>query len=133
MKTKDRILKSKGQFVSVSWKSNPKPKAAFKNLVLEKRSKAVVRAGIDYAHLAENKDKEVQPLPWGKWKQFPYVIEHNGKDYIRLYPNNKPETNYFINGAEVNKEEFFEKLPDSEKNKPAPACFSVAEENIVED
>ena len=132
MKTKDRILKSKGQFVSVSWKSSPKPKSEFKHLSLEKRTRAVVRAGIDYRNLSINKNRETEPLPWGQWKQFPYVIEHNGKEYIRLYPNNKPESDYFIDGKRVDREEFLSKLPESQKKKEAPACFVVAEENLIE-
>lgn len=132
MKTKQKILQSTGQFVKVSWRSNPKPKAEFKNLKLEKRSSAVVRAGINFANLKENKDRETGKLPWGEWKTFPYVIGHKGKDYIRLYPNNKPETKYFIDGKMVDKDEFLDKLPESAKKEDSPSCFTVAEENIIE-
>lgn len=132
MNTKQKILQSTGQFIRVSWKSNPRPKAQFKNLKLEKISSAVVRAGINFANLKENEGRETGRLPWGDWKIFPYVIEHRGKDYLRLYPNNKPETKYFINGKTVDRDEFLDKLPESAKKEESPSCFTVAEENIIE-
>ena len=46
-----RILNAKGQFVKAVWKSNPKPAAAHKGVLLEKHTSAVCRAGINYANL----------------------------------------------------------------------------------
>ena len=144
----DRILNTKGSFVKAYWKSNPKPAAAHKNVVLEKITGAVVRAGIDFSNLSsvqiaiENGERgEVQSLPWGSWKQFPYVIEHKGTDYIRLYPstgnNHVPSTSYYVDGNPVDKLKFSEFLTESERKKllnPAenrPECFTVKSENIL--
>jgi hypothetical protein len=142
----DRILNSKGSFVKAYWRSNPKPAAAFKNVVLEKITGAVVRAGIDFSNLSsvqlaiENGERgEVQSLPWGTWKQFPHVIEHKGTDYIRLYPStgHVPSTSYYVDGDPVDRLKFSEFLTESERKKllnPAenrPECFTVKADNIL--
>jgi hypothetical protein len=122
----DRILSSKDQYVKVAWKSNPKPSAKFKDTVLEKRTVAIVRSGIDYANLKEVKDDieaeerpPVGPLPFGKWLAFPYLIEHNFIFYLRLTRSKSPihlqlyESKYFVNDAEVSFDEFCSYLPAS--------------------
>lgn len=145
----DRILNTKGSFVKAHWKSNPKPAAAHKSVLLEKITSAVCRAGIDYANLGVVKDAinngergEVESLPWGEWKKFPYIIEHKGVEYIRLYPsdgtNHFPTSNYFVNGEKVTKEDFAQYLTPSEAKKllepnddDRPLCFTVKRENIL--
>ena len=143
----NKILKCKGSFVKASWKSNPKPKAAFKRVVLEKVSVGVVRAGIDYAKISSVKEGiadgtrgEVQPLPWGEWEQFPYTISHKGESYIRLYPsgNHKTKTTYFADGSVVSETEFCEYLTPSAADEilnPNPdkplLCFTVKANNIL--
>lgn len=136
MKTIERILKSKGQFVRVAWKSEPKPKAEFKGIKLEKISRAIARAGINYSNLKENEGIETGELPWGKWKNFPYVIEHKEKEYIRLYPVSRKrpmvKTKFFVDGKSVEKNEFEKYLPPSATNKETPKCFNVSAENFIE-
>lgn len=140
----DKILKSKGHFVSASWKSNPSPKAAFKHVFLEKVSVGVVRAGIDYANLAsvqegiENGTRgEVQELPWGEWEKFPYLITHKGETYIRLYPSNhKVKTKYFVDSVEVDVNTFCDYLTPSAAAKilmssEPLACFTPKVSNIL--
>lgn len=145
-----KILNCKGNFVKAYWKSNPKPAAAHKGVILEKVTAGVVRAGIDYANLSSVKEGiesgergEVGPLPFGDWKVindvklFPYVIEHKGVDYIRLYPSvsNKPTSTFFVNNKEVDKLEFATHLTPSDAKKllepTAPACFTVKADNIL--
>lgn len=154
---RENILNTKGGFVRVCWKSNPKPAAAFKNVTLEKRTSAVVRAGINFANLASVKDAiaagergAVQELPWGKWfidangkDWFPYLIEHKDEMYIRLYPSNseasnhKTTTMYLIEGKEVTKQEFAGCLTPSEAKKlldptvERPECFTIKENNVL--
>ena len=148
-----KILNSKGQFVKAFWKSEPKPSAAFKQVKLEKITEGVVRAGIDYANLssvqqgiASGERGEVQSLPWGEWKKnsdgtdcFPYIIEHKGTDYIRLYPSiHRPHSTFFVDGSEVDKNTFAGYLTPSEATKllkptedDVPACFTIKLENIL--
>lgn len=143
-----RILNSKGSFVKAYWKSSPKPAAAHKAVLLEKVTGAVVRAGIDFSNLSSVQEaiesgerNEVQSLPWGQWKMFPYVIEHKDTDYIRLYPSlsatHIPSTTYYVNGDIAKKEEFASYLTESERKKllnpdeNRPECFTVKAENIL--
>jgi hypothetical protein len=139
---RDRILNSKGQFVKASWKSNPKPAAAHKNMLLEKHTVAVVQAGVNYANLSAVKEGiangergEVGELPFGSWyidpitqkSWFPYVITHRPKDsdkdqfYLRLYPsgasNHIPKSTFYVNGEVVDKAKFAEYLTPSEARK----------------
>jgi len=144
----NKILASKGQFVKASWKSNPAPKAMFKGTILEKQTIGVIRAGIDYSHLASVQDGilsgergEVQSLPWGTWEQFPYLITHKAETYIRLYPSaiHKTKTKYFVDSIEVGTEKFCEYLTPSAAlqilspnlDKPL-VCFTVKASNILD-
>ena len=136
------ILNSKGQFVKVVWKSNPKPAAAHKNVLLEKHTAAVCRAGIDYANLSsvkvgieEGTRGEVQSLPWGEWSVFPYLITHKGAEYVRLYPSDSPSnTLYYVNGEETTWQDFSTYLTPSEAAKAIgerPDCFTIKKDNIL--
>lgn len=144
----NNIKLAKGQFVSASWKSEVKTSAKYKNVMIEKHTVAVVRAGIDFSNLgsvkkaiAENERSEVGSLPWGEWKQFPYIIEHRGKDYIRLYPslsnNHIPQTKFFVNGIETPKKDVLKYLTPSKvkeltENKERPECFTIKYENVLD-
>jgi hypothetical protein len=146
---KEKILASKGQFVKAAWKSNAKPAAAHKGVLLEKHTIGVVQAGVNYANLSAVKSGiesgergEVQELPWGEWRSFPYIIEHKGVEYIRLYPSNghnhRPKSVFFVNGEEVTKEEYAKYLTASEAKKvldpsdeDRPLCFTIKAENIL--
>jgi hypothetical protein len=140
-----RILNARGQFVKAVWKSNPTPAAAHKKagIVLEKHTSAVCRAGINFANLSsvqqgieEGTRGEVQELPWGQWKVFPYIIEHKEAEYIRLYPtDSKCETLYFVNGVGVDRNAFSAYLTPSDAAKMTsgekPECFTIKRENIL--
>jgi hypothetical protein len=143
--TIDRILNATGQFVKVVWKSNQTPAAAHKKagIILEKHTSAVCRAGINFANLssvqqgiAEGTRGEVQELPWGRWKTFPYIIEHKDAEYMRLYPtDSRCETIYFVNYVKVDKEIYASYLTPSEAAKMSsgekPECFTIKMENIL--
>lgn len=143
---KNKILNSKGQFVKVRWESTPKPAAAFKTISLSKITEGICRAGIDYSNLSavktgiENGERgEVESLPWGEWKQFPYIITHKGTDYVRLYPSiHKPKSVFLVEGKEVTKEKFATYLTPSEaskllnpKDEDIPLCFTIKANNIL--
>jgi len=125
---KEKLLSAKGKFVKASWKSNPKSSAAFKDVLLEKHTTAVVQCGVNYANLSSvkiaignNERGAVEPLPWGEWLQFPYTILHKGETYLRLYPsqgfNHIPKSEFFVNGVQSTKQEFATYLTPSECKK----------------
>lgn len=154
---RDKILSAKGRFVKAAWKSNPKPAAAFKDVLLEKHTVAVVQAGVDYANLSSVKQGiadgtrgEVQPLSWGEWytdpitgkSWFPYVIKHKDEFYIRLTTstasNHHANSVFFVNGEEVTKDEFAKYLTPSEAKKllnptpeDTPPVFNIKLNNIL--
>lgn len=150
----NNILASKGGFVKVMWKSEPKPAAKFKGKNLEKITDAVCRAGIDYANLSPVKEGiasgergEVEPLPWGEWyidstgkSMFPYLITHKDTMYVRLYPSTnkdqRPKSNFFVDGVKVDKQTFASYLTPSAAKKllepeDNPLCFTIKECNIL--
>lgn len=147
---RNKILTSKGHFVKASWKSNPKPAAAHKSVLLEKHTVAVVQAGVNYANLSAVKEGiasgergEVQELPWGTWKSYPYIIEHKEQEYIRLYPsgasNHIPKSVFYVNGEVVDKATFASYLTPSEAKKilfptdeDKPLCFTIKADNILD-
>jgi hypothetical protein len=143
----DQILNVKGQFVSVAFTSNVATSAKFKNSIkIQKITKAVVRAGINFANLTSVKEgianderSEVQELPWGSWIKFPYLIGHKGKEYLRLYPSvqNVPNVKYFVNGKETPKSEILQYLTPSkvaeltDKDRSQPECFTIKTDNVL--
>jgi hypothetical protein len=155
---RDKILNAKGNFVKAAWKSNPKPAAAHKDVLLEKKTVAVVQAGVNYSNLSAVKDAiaagergEVQELPWGQWyadkltgkSWFPYVIEHKDELYLRLYPsqglNHKTRSVFYANGVEVTKDAFAKYLTNSEAKKlldptpeDTPLCFTIKLKNLLD-
>ena len=134
-----QICETKGQYLALAWKSEKKPSKDHKGKELVKITRATVRAGIDYANLGTVRDGiasgergEVEPLPWGEWFKFPYLIQHKGEIYVRLYPTAQARSTYKINGSEVSKGEFESCLPPSERESGnAPACFTVKARNIL--
>jgi hypothetical protein len=127
------FLSCKGQFASVTFKSNPKPCAASKGVELEKTTSGVFRAGINFANLASVKEGiangergEVQSLPWGEWVQFPFVIQHKGERFLRLTVAPNPSI----------KDEFESHLPpsarsDAKADKAPTEVFTIKEANLL--
>jgi hypothetical protein len=142
------FFKGKGQFMRAAWKSNPKPAAAHKGVVLEKRTTTIVRSGLDFANLSSVKAGiesgergPVQELPFGEWAYFPYLIKYekegNTNYYLRMYPTDTtPTVRYFANSQEVDKETFASYLTPSEAKKltgekEKPECFTIKMENVL--
>ena len=136
------FLTAAGQFASVTFKSNPKPAASFKGVVLEKVTTGVFRSGVNFANLTSVKDGiesnergEVQPLAWGSWENFPFVISHKGERFLRLTTVNgmKSKSTFKVNGVEVNKDEFEQFLVPSARseNKTPTEVFNIKEANLV--
>ena len=136
------FLSASGQFASVTFKSNPKPAAEFKGVVLEKVTTGVFRSGVNFANLGSTKAEfasgertEVQPLAWGEWVQFPFVIAHKGERFLRLTTVNgaKSKSKFFVNGTEVARNEFESFLvPSARSSAKAPTeVFNIKEANLV--
>lgn len=147
-KIMEKILNAKGRFVKAAWRSEPKPAAKFKGVLLEKNTVGVVQAGVEFQNLSAVKEAiasgergEVQSLPWGEWEVYPYIIKHKDEQYIRLYPSNgtnhKMNATYFVDGKEVDKNEFATYLTPSEAKKLLEPeenellCFTVKANNIM--
>ena len=137
--------KNKGQFFKCSWISDLPIKATFKKqgIVVNKRTTATCRFGINYSNMASIQAKveagyELKhELPWGKWSaDYPGIlIEHKGAEYLRLYNSpNKPKSEYFVNGKPVSKEELIQLgyVQDSywKKNSSSIEVFTIKVENI---
>lgn len=133
-----------GQHISMEFKSETTPRKESKanGIKLEKRVKGAFRAGIAYENLKQVKEAieagergEVEPLPWGQWKQYPYHITHKEKDYFRFYPatgnGQKPCVEYFVNGKEVTRDEYESHLTESAKKPSDKPCFVVEASNIL--
>lgn len=137
----DAFLACKGQFASVTFKSNPKPAAEFKGTNLEKVVTNTFRAGVNFANLASvkegianNERGEVQPLAWGEWVNFPFVIAHKGERFLRLTSAGKKAFVVFkVNGVVVSKEEFESFLVPSARseNKTPTEVISIKESNLI--
>lgn len=134
----------KGQHIQVCWERTMKTRADFSMFSITKRTCAYVRAGIDYANLSAVKAgiecgerDEVQALPWGEWKDFPFIIQHNGTEYVRLYPatfdNLKPTVEYFCNDAPISAEGAKQYCLASEfrEREEKPLCFTIKAESLV--
>jgi hypothetical protein len=147
MKSEDiitRILNCKGQYISLTIKSDVIPAAAHKQKKLEKITSNKFRAGIQFKNLKSVKDAiesgerdEIQPLRWGKWKKYPYIIEHKDREYVRLYPSVNTASGitvtYKVDDIEVTRDIFNEYLKPSDRDRQGevPECFTVAADNIL--
>jgi hypothetical protein len=111
---------------------------------IRKHVRTVGRIGIEYNNVAAVQEKrrtdelpaEPQPLPWGQWSEYPYLIEHKGTYYIRLYrgtsPLVKPKTFFLLNGKEIDKSEIEEKLLASEKRISTADTITVKVKDILQ-
>jgi hypothetical protein len=140
----DKFFGNSGQFISAIFRSEKKPAAIHKGTLLEKRIEGVFRAGIDFGNLGSVKDGiekgergQVQPLPFGEWLKFPYLIQHKETQYVRLYPtkNCVLKVQYLVNGVESTKENFLSFLTPSDKakaeNGERPECITVKVSNLI--
>lgn len=132
-----------GQHLPVTWARPLKTRKGVENSVV-KRTRAYCRAGINFANLATVKEGIangerglVQSLPWGQWLQYPYIIGHNGNDYVRLYPasfdNLRPAVEYYIDGQPATKETAQALCLASEfrADNEAPECFTVKAQSVI--
>lgn len=102
------LLETRGSVRHVRYTTEKKPAAAHKGRKLVKYVSGLFRCGINFSNLGavidgirDGERGPVQPLPWGVWQEFPYLIEHKGERYVRLYPMGR--TLYFVSGVEVDR------------------------------
>jgi hypothetical protein len=139
------LMERKAQHVPCVWEREMKTRKECKAKVT-KRTEAYVRAGIDYANLASVKSgiasgerDEVQALPWGEWIQFPFIIGHKDREYVRVYPatfenlQKKISVQYFIDGREVSKADVEPLCLASEfrEREEETLCFTLKAESIL--
>ena len=109
---------------------------------LTKHVRMVGRMGVEYDNLNEVQEKrEGGDLPavnaglkWGTWLEYPFLIQHNGKVYLRLYFGTSqttfPKVSFFRNGVEVEKETIAPLLLASELTEKEGDCFTCSIENL---
>ena len=85
--TTSRLVEGGIDHFTVEFHTDTRPAAAHKARRLRKVVTAVCMTGASYANLRVNKGVETGALPWGEWMDGaePFVIQHKGQDYARLY------------------------------------------------
>lgn len=91
---KDKVWNHKGQTLRATWESTvPCLKQYAGQVQVIKRTNAHVIAGVSFANRKEVREAielglrgGVQPLPWGEWSDYPFLITHKGETYVRLFP-----------------------------------------------
>ena len=145
-----RVCKSKGQFIKLKWTRTVETAAAYRGLTILKETTATARTGIDYENLRmvqearQNGSKPAKNagLTWGEWKEncFPWIIEHRGQDYARIYsaPGAVPDVQFYLNGVKVNRSQILSYLTPSDRKKEIELdgscneCFTVKMADIEE-
>ena len=125
MDTKEYLALVEGgiDHFTVEFHSDTKPAAAHKARRLRKVVTAVCMTGASYADLRVNKDRETGPLPWGVWMDgaAPFVIQHKGQDYARLYVIDHGVTSiYTVDGEVVDRDTYNGYLTPSQANASRP-------------
>lgn len=102
-----KVLAKAGQFTGFLWTRSMKTRKGITAQVT-KTVRCVGRVGLSYdnrvAVQAARKSGELpatpQPLPWGTWLLFPYLISHKDSLYVRIYPvpGRAPKVIYRIDG-----------------------------------
>ena len=110
---------------------------------ITKSVRMVGRMGIEYDNINEVQEKreegtlpkENAGLPWGQWSEYPWLIEHKGKFYLRLYNGTSslttPKSTFFMDGIEAEKAEVAPFLLASELAEKDGDCFTCSIENLT--
>lgn len=139
--------KRKGSFHSIKYLRDCKTLKSAGGIVVTKETKiSGVRFGVEYTKLKAVRDFKtpeelasgvVAPMPWGEWVNgcYPYIIEHKGKNYLRVTLNKACtyKTKYRVNGKITDKETALSYCLASERSNDSPKIiFSLGIENIME-
>ena len=134
-----------GQFIRIEYFTNPAPAAAHKGRTLTKRTTMIVRTGVAFENLtsvklaiAAGERGDVQPLAWGEWEIYPYLITHRGAEYIRVTIDGIPNhasSFYEVDGQPVSRGEFLALLTPAKRAEAEsgqrPEVLTIKAENIV--
>lgn len=142
--------KNKGQFFKMSYISDvPVTAQAKRNgVTVMKYTTGTFRWGINYKNLRTVKIKDsmifgesvTHELPWGEWdpEHKGLIINHNNKQYVRLYTSpNKNKSTFYLNGRPIEIEDLkkLEVVQNSYWNKNGldkPDCLTIFSGNIQE-
>lgn len=132
-----------GTFRSAEWKKELKTKKGVTDKIEKVTYAKAIRLGVDYSHMAKAKEDNginpetgnanVQELKWGHWKEFPYIIEHKDREYLRmsLSENTKFNTVYLRNGKETTFEDICNDcLKSNFSNSKPDKVITVTVDNI---
>ncbi len=113
---------------TVEFHTDTRPAAAHKARRLRKVVTAVCMTGASYANLRVNKGVDTGPLPWGSWMDGaePFVIQHKGNDYARLYViEHGVRAIYTVDGEVVDRDTYNGFLTPSQVNAPRPTGGTI--------
>jgi hypothetical protein len=111
---------------TVEFQTDTTPAAAHRERRLRKVVTAICLTGIEYRNLRVNKGIETGPLPWGTWQTEPFVIEHKGKDYARLYViENGVHALYTVDGEITDRSTYEGYLTPSQRNAKRPTGGTI--------
>lgn len=127
-----------GKTVRLSWESTPKLKGGKSNTQqgrVTKLSTATVTLGATGVYATRKVDEgefassdEVQKRKWGSRVGNTCIIEHKGAEYVEFYVDGTPETSYFLDNAEIRKDEVVG-LPDNRRDSNV-MIVTVKAENV---
>jgi len=137
-----------GSNLTACWIRPVKTKKNYHGKEITKMTCAKIRCGIDYENILRVKlrreigelPEKNAGLPWGEWKEFPYIITNNNQEYIRLYfasdrfaeNGSKPVVSYWIDNAKINKKDYEQYFLASEfYDKTKMDCFTINARHIV--
>jgi len=133
----------KGTNVIVEW-TRPCDTRKGTATVITKAVRMVCRMGIEYDNInnvIEKREEGTLPavnagLKWGTWFEYPYLISHKGKMYLRLSPGtsslNSSSATFFMDGVETTKGTVIPYLLAKElKEKEDMDCFCLDINNIT--
>lgn len=113
---------------TIEYHSDTRPAAAHRERRLRKVVTAICLTGLEYRNLRVNKGIETGPLPWGTWQTEPFVIEHKGQTYARLYcVENGVRAVYTCDGEVIDRSTYEGYLTPSQRSAPRPngGCITV--------
>ena len=111
--------------------------------IITKAVRMVGRMGVEYDNLGavqEKRDNGELPavnagLPWGQWSEYPWLIEHKGKHYLRLYNGTSKLTTvkatFYMDGIEAEKDRVAPFLLASELTEKDGDCFCCEVGNLT--
>lgn len=126
----------KGAFYAFRIRRKAKLRSAYKESDLYKVTRTVARVGIPYKNPEGEVENEGNPLPWGTWVKYPFLIQHRGKPYVRIYANaGQTRSSWFLDGKRVKLSEIQHMLLASETQarsipKSGVLTMSVKAENL---